>query len=114
MNVRHHLSIQRGKLIPIRDEEPLQFVMAEEIIHQTVEVAVSGHNDSLVIVGILNHGVQDEFRIYVAFCRAVRQPRGGLKDEYIPVLLEHGRKRNKFMCYDIRDGKVFMPVMRER
>ena len=24
------------------------------------------------------------------------------------------RKRNKFMCYDLRDGKILMPVMRDR
>ncbi len=86
----HQLSEQGGIPAPIGDHQFQELVILSEIVHQTVEIAITGNDEGLVVVWIFNHGVKDEFRIHVPFDLSVGQRKRRFENEDIARLLERG------------------------
>lgn len=62
--------------------------MLNEIIHEAVEITISGHDHRFLVVWKFNHRVQDELCVNIPFHHSIRQTGRWLKDDDVAVLLQ--------------------------
>lgn len=72
----------------MRTQNGFQFVLRIQIFCETSEVAIAGYDNRLIIMDVLNHTMENKFRIHISFAFSVRVGDSWFENKSIAVVLQ--------------------------